>query len=472
MNKRKCVLGVLKSEEGLKIKEEMLEWLSPLYDVICVEQETPGELFEYPAIKMACDISENTYQPVLYIHTKGAANQHVHQTWIRNFWKEEFGDHIDLYFDKVNTLSPTVVAPFVAKNNKFAWFNGFIMNASAAREINKNLVIKSDRMWYEQGMMTACKNIDCIGILGEDAEIPEDAWDEFIKYLYKRVGVITVIKNETPYLKEWIEHNISIGITDFFIFDNNDEGDASQATVLKECKALYPKVNISVMDVRGRDALVKAGMQEGIYNNFSLTLLKKRAPIRWIAYIDADEFIRLDAPYKTLQDLLWTDTFRGADQIHLSWRCFGDNGHITYEDKPVQERFTTPCDINVVYNDTINFGTENQYIKNIVRLHNKPKNYQVHTALMKNQVCKNALGEEVNGNITYSDKIIHEVAWVDHYCCKSLEEYINKKCKYQFNAANGNQIDSIQRLKWYFNMNEKTQEKLKFIKDKLDIDLV
>ena len=470
MNKRKCVLGVLKSEEGLKIKEEMLSWLSPLYDVICVEQEAPGELFEYPAIKMACDISENTYQPVLYIHTKGAGNPRVQQDWVRNFWKEEFVDHIDLYFDKANTLSPTIVAPLVGKNNRIAWFNGFIMNSSAAKEINKNLVIKSDRMWYEQGMLTACQNIDCVGILSQDAETPADGWDEFIRYLYHRIGLITLIKDEAPYLKEWIAHNVSIGFTDFFIFDNNDEGDTSQALVIKECKELYPNIKFNMFDIRGRDKLEKAGFQAGIYNNLSQNLVKQRALIRWIAYIDVDEFIRIEKPYNNLQDMLWSDIFRGADQIHLNWRCFGDNGHITYEDKPVQERFTIPCDKNVVYNDGLKW-IENQYVKNIVRLNSKQKNYQAHTAYIKEQICKNALGEEINGNSTITDKIVHEVAWIDHYNCKSLEEYINKKCKYQFNIANTDQIDSIQRLKWYFNMNEKTDEKLKFIKDKLDIDL-
>ena len=66
MNKRKCVLGVLKSEEGLKIKEEMLSWLSPLYDVELVEVDPPNDkLFEYPFIKRACEKSIETNEPIL-----------------------------------------------------------------------------------------------------------------------------------------------------------------------------------------------------------------------------------------------------------------------------------------------------------------------------------------------------------------------------------------------------------------------
>ena len=37
MSKRKCVLGVLTTEAGLKIKEEMLSWLNDYYEVFVVE---------------------------------------------------------------------------------------------------------------------------------------------------------------------------------------------------------------------------------------------------------------------------------------------------------------------------------------------------------------------------------------------------------------------------------------------------
>ena len=41
--KRKCVLGVLKTAEGLRIKEEMLGWLNEKYDVTLVEVDPPND---------------------------------------------------------------------------------------------------------------------------------------------------------------------------------------------------------------------------------------------------------------------------------------------------------------------------------------------------------------------------------------------------------------------------------------------
>ena len=48
-----CVFGILDSEIGREIEDEMLEWLLPEYDVWCIIQPEPGLLFEYPALRFA-----------------------------------------------------------------------------------------------------------------------------------------------------------------------------------------------------------------------------------------------------------------------------------------------------------------------------------------------------------------------------------------------------------------------------------
>ena len=65
-----CVFGVLKTKDGIKIRDEMLQWLEPLYDVLKIEQDPPGKLVEYPAIKFACQSAIEMNEPVLYLHTK------------------------------------------------------------------------------------------------------------------------------------------------------------------------------------------------------------------------------------------------------------------------------------------------------------------------------------------------------------------------------------------------------------------
>ena len=86
-SERYCVLGVLKSSRGLQIKDEMLSWLLNEYNVYCVEQEMPGKLFEYPALRFAQWLcTEKGCDDVLYVHTKGAGRPSDVQKKIRKMW--------------------------------------------------------------------------------------------------------------------------------------------------------------------------------------------------------------------------------------------------------------------------------------------------------------------------------------------------------------------------------------------------
>ena len=86
-SERYCVLGVLKSPRGLQIRDEMLSWLLNEYNVYCVEQEMPGKLFEYQALRFAQWLcTEKECEDVLYVHTKGAGRPSDVQKKIRMMW--------------------------------------------------------------------------------------------------------------------------------------------------------------------------------------------------------------------------------------------------------------------------------------------------------------------------------------------------------------------------------------------------
>ena len=144
-----CVLGVLKTDNGIKIKQEMLSWLQPMHNVLCIEQEPPGKLFEYPAIYYAIKLAVNMNEPVLYLHTKGAANYAWYQIPVRQMWKNEFGtDRISLYLDAVNCVEPAVSTP-ISKENGSTVFNGFIMNPAAAKLLQTTFHQSTDRFYFE-----------------------------------------------------------------------------------------------------------------------------------------------------------------------------------------------------------------------------------------------------------------------------------------------------------------------------------
>ena len=145
-----CVLGVLKTAEGLRIKEEMLQWLRTYYDVYTVEQEAPGALYEFPAISLAFEMAAKADVPVLYIHTKGAGNPHMIQGVVRAMWRGEFGDmrNANEYFKMVETDEPRLACPVMGDDSQ-TWFNAFVANPTAARILRETVAPSADRYYFE-----------------------------------------------------------------------------------------------------------------------------------------------------------------------------------------------------------------------------------------------------------------------------------------------------------------------------------
>lgn len=145
-----CVLGVLKTEEGLRVKDEMLQWLRPVYDVYAVEQEAPGSLYEFPAMALAIEMCHKAQAPVLYLHTKGAANTHMVQKMVRKMWQGEFGnpEKVNEYLNLVDGDEPRLVSPVIGDSAQ-TWFNGFVMNPAAAAVLRDTIRPSTDRYYFE-----------------------------------------------------------------------------------------------------------------------------------------------------------------------------------------------------------------------------------------------------------------------------------------------------------------------------------
>lgn len=146
--KPRAVFGVLDTQEGARIRGEMLSWLDPAYQVIEVIQRAPGKLFEYPAIKLAGSLAQDLKEPVLYIHTKGAFNRNSCQAEIREFWRREFSKGFDKYTELLPPDAPAIAAPFASKDG-CTWFNAFVVNQESGQRISERLPLFSDRYIYE-----------------------------------------------------------------------------------------------------------------------------------------------------------------------------------------------------------------------------------------------------------------------------------------------------------------------------------
>lgn len=174
-----CVFGIMTTTQGLKIADEMREWLRPVYDVHEVSHD--GSLFELPALQEAQRLSRETGEPVLYIHTRGAVNTYPTTIPTRRMWREEFGVQWQKYFTLARIPDPLVLCPF-RDYDKETRYNGFVANTAAWDVLD--LQPTTDRMDYER---LWCKH-DSVPVFGMLINREDWAIKDIRRYLGRNYG--------------------------------------------------------------------------------------------------------------------------------------------------------------------------------------------------------------------------------------------------------------------------------------------
>ena len=179
-----CVFGILANEKGLEIANSMIKWLLPEYDIYCVYQKYPGELFEYPALRFAQWLSLRfNIKIILYVHTKGAFHyEHAYQEKVRKLWKLEFtSPRKKIYVQLIKKNMTDIASPF--RNGACTWFNGMFISNRAFNLINTIQYYKYNRWTYESLFIN--KNIRFRGILN-DKITPNQIGFEQDRYINKK----------------------------------------------------------------------------------------------------------------------------------------------------------------------------------------------------------------------------------------------------------------------------------------------
>ncbi|MCL2538220.1 MAG: glycosyltransferase family 92 protein [Alphaproteobacteria bacterium] len=135
-----------------------------------------------------------------------------------------------------------------------------------------------------------------------------DAAREYPNFL----SVVAIMKNEAPYIKEWLDYHIAIGIDKFYLYDNESTDDIKVvlAPYIKSGRVEYKLWPGSRMQLQAyRDAVA-------MHKNDT----------KWLAFFDIDEFL-MPSPREFLKK-----QSGNVAQVTLGCAIFGTNGHKT---KPV-----------------------------------------------------------------------------------------------------------------------------------------
>jgi hypothetical protein len=141
------------------------------------------------------------------------------------------------------------------------------------------------------------------------------------------IVVVTAMRNEGPFLLEWIAHHRGLGVTGFVVVTNDcDDGTDALLDRLADAGAV----------VHLRQTPGDASVQWAALAHAAET--EQVGAADWVLGIDCDEFVNLRAPFGSLPDLLAASG--DVDAIVLPWRFFGHSGRLCFEDAPVTLRFT------------------------------------------------------------------------------------------------------------------------------------
>lgn len=143
-----------------------------------------------------------------------------------------------------------------------------------------------------------------------------------------RRTIVTTMKNEGPFMLEWVAYHRAIGFTDFLIYTNHcDDGTDRIAMRLEELGVVQHVDNQFRQGASPQRVALRRARREKIYDETD-----------WIICSDCDEFLNVRAQGGTLDDLF--EAVGGADAISLCWKIFGCGDRVAYEDRFVTEQFT------------------------------------------------------------------------------------------------------------------------------------
>ncbi|MDR1952230.1 MAG: glycosyltransferase family 92 protein [Elusimicrobiota bacterium] len=239
------------------------------------------------------------------------------------------------------------------------------------------------------------------------------------------LSVVSIIKNEARYIREWLEFHLLVGVEKFYIYDNESTDN------VKEILSPYVKAGIvKLIDCPGKAQQCYAYMD---------AMCKYANKTKWLAIIDLDEFI---VPLKDEKITDFLKDFNDYCQILIGWNLYGSSGHKTRREGLLIE--------NYKYHAADDYITNSKVIVN-------PR--AIRGMLNPHWCFPYGLSVDENKKIfdfyPYTNKYFSPISkkkiCINHYYCKSWQEYDEKIKK---GCADGNVLERNRSLFNYYDKND------------------
>jgi hypothetical protein len=247
---------------------------------------------------------------------------------------------------------------------------------------------------------------------------------------HKRTAIVTSVRNEGASILEWLAHHRALGITDFFVY-TNDNTDGSD-------KLLHILAAAGLINLIDNKVSANARVQAKILEH-SLALLPALRNFHWAFYIDVDEFfmsrcepgLTLDSFFSHLEA-----AFPGEQPaaICFNWKWFGSENAFEMTEGFLLQRFI--------------HSIHNEHVKSLVRLKDVLSMRRVHVPIMVEHAWA------VDSNFSRVEPNIHlppvyGKGQINHYWNKSFQEFVLKRSRGRISAGlSGPPLDYKSFFEW------------------------
>nr|WP_244905906.1 glycosyltransferase family 2 protein [Rhodovulum imhoffii] len=270
--------------------------------------------------------------------------------------------------------------------------------------------------------------------------------------------IVTTMKNEGPFILEWIAYHRAIGVDDFLIYTNDCTDGTDELLDLLQARGIVQRRDNPYRKVRLKPqhaALFAAEDEE---------MVQKAG---WLVCMDVDEYINIHVGQGRLADL--RAAVPEANMISMTWRLFGNSDIHAFRDGFITGQFTR-CAPRMTRKPHQAWGVKTLY-RNIglfkkMGVH-RPKG--LHPQLVDEVNWVNGSGRRLpktfyrNAWRSTNTTVGYDLVTLNHYAVRSAESFLVKR-----DRGRVNHVERDQGMAYWFRMNNNGEED-RSIQDRLPL---
>lgn len=263
-----------------------------------------------------------------------------------------------------------------------------------------------------------------------------------------RTAIVTTMKNEGPFILEWIAYHRVIGVDDFLIYTNDcTDGTDAMLQLLQQKGLVQHRENpFKETDLKPQHAALQAADSEPVIKNAD-----------WLICMDVDEFINVKCGDGRLADLY--AAVGEANMIAITWRLFGNSDIHEFQDGLILDTYDqSALELTRKPHQAWGFKTlfHNVGIFKKMGVH-RPKGLK--SQLWEDINWVNGSGKPMpsdmyrNGWRSTSGTYGYDLVQLNHYAVRCAESFLVKR-----DRGRVNHVDRDQGMAYWFRMNNNAQK--------------